>query len=70
MHPFDWQLLKSEYLIQDQWLSLRADTCQLPNGRTIAPYYVLEYPCALRLPSWVNRACFSTVPCKSKCMMC
>jgi ADP-ribose pyrophosphatase len=44
MHPFDWQLLKSEYLIQDQWLSLRADTCQLPNGRTIAPYYVLEYP--------------------------
>ncbi len=48
MHPFDWQLLKSEYLIQDQWLSLRADTCQLPNGRTIAPYYVLEYP------PWVN----------------
>lgn len=48
MHPFDWKLLKSEYLVQDRWLSLRADTCQLPNGRTIAPYYVLEYP------PWVN----------------
>ena len=48
MHPFDWKLLQSAYLIQDQWLTLRADTCQLPNGRTVAPYYVLEYP------PWVN----------------
>lgn len=48
MHPFDWQLLQSVYVLQDRWLSLRADTCQLPNGRTVAPYYVLEYP------SWVN----------------
>ena len=38
----------SEYLIQDQGLSLRTDTCQLPNGRIVAPYYVLEYP------PWVN----------------
>ena len=48
MHPFDWKLLQSAYIIQDRWLSLRADTCQLPNGRTVAPYYVLEYP------PWVN----------------
>ena len=48
MHPFDWKLLKSAYVLQDHWLSLRADTCQLPNGHTIAPYYVLEYP------AWVN----------------
>jgi hypothetical protein len=48
MHPFDWKLLKSEYLVQDRWRSLRADTCQLLNGRTIAPYYALEYP------PWVN----------------
>ena len=47
-HPFDWQLLKSEYIVQDRWLSLRADTCQLPNGRIVAPYYILEYP------TWVN----------------
>jgi len=48
MHPFAWQRLKSEDILQDRWLSLRADTCQLPNGRIIAPYYVLEYP------PWVN----------------
>ena len=48
MHAFDWKLLHSEYVLQDRWLSLRADTCQLPNGRTITPYYVLEYP------TWVN----------------
>src|SRR5919109_1102188 len=48
MHPFDWQLLQSTYILRDRWLALRADTCQLPNGRTIAPYYVLEYP------PWVN----------------
>jgi len=48
MHPLDWKLLKSAYVLQDRWLSLRADTCTLPNGLTIAPYYVLEYP------SWVN----------------
>jgi ADP-ribose pyrophosphatase len=47
-HPFDWQLVQSTSLLQDRWLSLRADTCKLPNGRTAAPYYVLEYP------SWVN----------------
>ena len=48
MHPFDWKLVKSEYVLQDRWLSLRADTCQLPSGHTVAPYYVLEYP------TWVN----------------
>jgi len=42
MHPFDWKLVKSAYVLQDQWLSLRADTCQLPNGHTVAPYDVLE----------------------------
>lgn len=48
MHPFDWTVLKSEHVIRDRWLTVRADTCQLPSGRTIAPYYVLEYP------TWVN----------------
>ncbi len=48
MHPFNWKILKSEHIVKDRWLSLRADTCQLPNGQTIEPYYVLEYP------AWVN----------------
>ncbi|MGE3540522.1 MAG: NUDIX hydrolase [Candidatus Tectimicrobiota bacterium] len=44
MHPLDWQLLRSTYLIQDRWLRLRADTCQLPDKRIIEPYYIMEYP--------------------------
>lgn len=30
--------------MQDQWLSVRADTCQMPNGQIVESYYVLEYP--------------------------
>ena len=37
-----WRILDSRYLVQDRWLRLRADTCELPIGRTISPYYVLE----------------------------
>ncbi len=48
MHPFDEQGSKSEYILQDRWLSPQAAACQLANGRIIAPYYVLEYP------PWVN----------------
>ena len=47
-HPFDWKLLASQYLVQDRWLNVRADTCELPSARVIAPYYVLEYP------TWIN----------------
>ena len=39
-----WRCLSSKSLIKDEWLSLRADTCQLPNGQIIEPYYVLEHP--------------------------
>lgn len=48
MQNFDWQLLKSEHIIKDKWISLRADTCKMPNGRIVTPYYVYEYP------TWVN----------------
>ena len=44
MHPLAWKFLHSVYVLQNRWVSLRADTCQLPKGHTIAPYYVLEYP--------------------------
>jgi 8-oxo-dGTP pyrophosphatase MutT (NUDIX family) len=40
----NWKLLSSEYLFKDNWATLRADTCQMPNGTIIKPYYVLEYP--------------------------
>jgi 8-oxo-dGTP pyrophosphatase MutT (NUDIX family) len=48
MHSFDWTILKSGYVLKDKWLSVRADTCQMPDGRIVEPYYVLEYP------TWVN----------------
>lgn len=48
METFAWSILKSEYPVKDKWISLRADTCKMPNGKIVAPYYVLEYP------TWVN----------------
>lgn len=44
MKDMDWKLLKSEYLFKRPWLTARRDTCQLPDGRVMNEYYVLEYP--------------------------
>lgn len=43
-----WSVRKSEHVLQDPWISLRADECVTADGLTIAPYYVLEHP------DWVN----------------
>ena len=43
-----WKVLESEYLIKRPWLTARRDCVELPDGRTIPEYYVLEYP------DWVN----------------
>ena len=43
-----WKLLSSEYLIRRPWLTARRDKVELPDGRVIDEYYVLEYP------SWIN----------------
>ena len=48
VNPFDWIVLKSRYIVKDKWISIRSDTCQMPNGTIVDPYYVLEYP------TWVN----------------
>ncbi|WP_180267348.1 hypothetical protein [Nostoc linckia] len=48
MDSLDWTLLSSKYLVQDKWLKLRADTCQMPEGKIVEPFYVFEYP------TWVN----------------
>lgn len=48
MDSFDWKVLKSRQVIKDGWLSLRADTCELPNGLVLEPCYVMEYR------AWVN----------------
>jgi 8-oxo-dGTP pyrophosphatase MutT (NUDIX family) len=40
----DWKVLSSEYLFRRPWLTARRDRCELPDGRTMDEYYVLEYP--------------------------
>ena len=43
-----WKRLSSEYLIKRPWLTARRDKVQLPDGRIMDEYYVLEYP------TWIN----------------
>jgi len=39
-----WKTISSTVLLNDNWIKLAADTCQLANGTSIAPYYVLQEP--------------------------
>jgi hypothetical protein len=40
LHP--WKTTASTYLVTNEWLRLRADTCERHDGHVIAPYYVIE----------------------------
>ncbi|WP_420642854.1 NUDIX hydrolase [Candidatus Leptofilum sp.] len=42
MHQLDWKVLNSEYLLRNEWIAVRADTCEMGNGRLIDPYYIME----------------------------
>ena len=44
----NWKLLESKNVYRDRWLKIRNDTCELPDGRIIDPYFVIE------VPSWTN----------------
>ena len=44
----NWKLLESKYVYRDRWLHARADKCELPDGRIMDPYYVIE------VPDWTN----------------
>jgi len=44
----NWKIRSTKHIIKDKWISLRADSCILPDGKVIEPFYVLEYP------DWVN----------------
>ncbi|MDR0545174.1 MAG: NUDIX hydrolase [Odoribacteraceae bacterium] len=46
--PRGWRVLESEYLSRRPWLTVRRERLQMPDGRVIPEYYVLEYP------DWVN----------------
>lgn len=43
-----WKTLKSEYLHERPWLTVRRDCVQIPNGQINNEFYVLEYP------DWIN----------------
>lgn len=48
-HPLDWRVVSSRYALNERWIKVRADVCQLPNGEVFNdPFYILEYP------DWVN----------------
>ncbi|WP_400769992.1 NUDIX hydrolase [Methylosinus sporium] len=38
-----WEVRASRTLVQDSWLTLRADHCVTQRGVSLDPYYVLEY---------------------------
>src|SRR5579872_4242266 len=44
MKDLRWKTLSSKYLFTDNWLTLRADTCETPQGKKVSPYYVFEFP--------------------------
>ncbi|POR39904.1 NUDIX hydrolase [Methylobacterium sp. V23] len=39
-----WTTHRSVHVLQDRWISVRADYCSTPNGVAVAPYYILEFP--------------------------
>jgi ADP-ribose pyrophosphatase len=43
MKDLHWKTLSSQYLFTDDWLTLRADTCETPQGKLVSPYYVYEF---------------------------
>lgn len=45
---FRWKVIESEYIHQRPWLTVRKETLEMPDGRIVSEYYVLEYP------NWVN----------------
>ena len=43
-----WQILHSDYLICNRWLTVRKDHIRQPSGCEMEDFYVMEYP------DWVN----------------
>ena len=39
-----WKVIESKHIFSDEWLTVRKDVCQLPNGNKHSSYYILEYP--------------------------
>ncbi len=44
MRDLTWKKIDSKYILKDTWATVKADTCQRPDGKIIEPYYVYEFP--------------------------
>lgn len=44
----DWKVLSSEEIFKTSFFRFRTDQCELPDGRVMPNYYVMEFP------EWVN----------------
>jgi ADP-ribose pyrophosphatase len=48
MANLNWKICSSSYIHKGPWATLRVDKCEMPDGRIVDEYYVMEYP------NWVN----------------
>ena len=48
MTELNWKICSSTYIHKGPWATLRSDKCEMPDGRIVEQYYVLEYP------NWAN----------------
>jgi ADP-ribose pyrophosphatase len=48
MADLTWKTCNSKYIHKGPWATMRVDKCEMPDGRIVDEYYVLEYP------NWVN----------------
>jgi 8-oxo-dGTP pyrophosphatase MutT (NUDIX family) len=44
MRDLSWKVLSTKYVYENKWLHVKADSCMLPDGRIIEPYFVVELP--------------------------
>lgn len=47
-----WKVLSSKYISQHRYFTARVDTCEMPDGRIVPEYFVVEMPpsvCALAI---------------------
>ncbi len=44
----DWKLVDSSPFYRDDWISIRSNSYELPDGRLVAPCFILEYD------DWIN----------------
>jgi len=39
-----WRTIRSETVLRDRWINVRADHCVTSKGTEISPYYIISYP--------------------------